>query len=234
MLARTLVASALLTMMSIPAAAQSLQLRQVSGTRLDVVATGQVTRVPDIVRISVGIATEAPSASEAIATNRANMDRLRAALERAGIAPRDIQTERVALNAQWTQQLNGRRVFAGYRVDHRLNVRFREAAQAGRILDLLVGAGATEIDGPNFELADNNAALDEARFAALADARARADRYASSLGLRVARVLSVVESGASQPLAGGVFAGRGNMAATNLAFGEESVGFSLAVSFELE
>ena len=78
---RTLMAAASLALAA-PAAAQTASAQAVAGTRLDVVATGEVTRVPDIVRINAGVVTQAPTASEAIRQNAARMERVRAALRR--------------------------------------------------------------------------------------------------------------------------------------------------------
>jgi uncharacterized protein len=234
MLARMMMAAGLLAA-TLPAAAQPAQVRPIAGTRLDVVATGEVTRVPDIVLIHAGISTRAPTASEAIHTNGSSMERLREALSRAGIAPRDVQTSSVNLNAEMRRGPEGTPVFAGYVASHRLSIRFRDAANAGRILDTLVTAGANEIDGPSFEIAEAEAAQDEARTRALTVARARADLYARSLGMRVARVLAVSEAAAGGPI--GFARGFGesrSAASTNIVLGEESLAVSLAVSFELE
>ena len=114
-------------------------------------------------------------------------------------------------------------------------MRFRDAANAGRILDTLVTAGANEISGPTFEIAETGAALDEARIRALTAARASADLYAGSLGLRVARVLDISERTGGGPHAFGGGFGEARMAGlTNVALGEESLGVTLTVSFELE
>ena len=66
--------------------------RLISGTRLDISATGEVTRVPDLAIISAGVQTLQPTATGAIEDNATRMERVRAALKRAGIADRDIQT----------------------------------------------------------------------------------------------------------------------------------------------
>src|SRR5687768_9609895 len=63
----------------------------VSGTRLDISATGEVSRVPDIAVISAGVMTRSSTAVGALAENATRMERVRAALKRAGIAERDIQ-----------------------------------------------------------------------------------------------------------------------------------------------
>ncbi|HWT11633.1 MAG TPA: SIMPL domain-containing protein, partial [Allosphingosinicella sp.] len=178
--------------------------------------------------------TQAPSASEAIRANGASMERLRDALRRAGIAPRDVQTSSVNLNAEMRHAPDGTPIFAGYRASHRLSIRFRDAANAGRILDTLVAAGANEIDGPRFEIAEAEAARDEARTRALAVARARADLYARTLGMRVARLLAVSETAPGGPIGSARGFGESRAAASNIVLGEEALGVTLSVSFELE
>src|SRR5688572_21189618 len=74
------------------AAAQPISVQAVSGTRLDVVATGEVNRVPDLAIISAGVVTRSATASQAISQNAQQMARVVAALRRAGVAERDIQT----------------------------------------------------------------------------------------------------------------------------------------------
>ena len=67
----------------------------------DVSATGEVTRVPDLAIISAGVQTLQPTATAAIEENAARMERVRAALKRAGIEDRDIQTSSINLNPEY-------------------------------------------------------------------------------------------------------------------------------------
>lgn len=233
MIGRMMIAAALFALAA-PALAQPTEVRPITGTRLDVVATGEVTRVPDIVVINAGISNQAPTATAAIRANSASMDRLRAALRAAGIEARDVQTSSVNLNAEYRHLPNGTQQFSGYRASHQLTVRFRDAANAGRILDTLVTAGANEINGPRFEIADAAAALDEARTRALAAARARAELYARSLDMRVRRILAVSETGAMRPMP--MFRQESAVAVsgTNIVLGEQALAVGLTVSFELE
>src|SRR6266516_3946802 len=60
--------------------------------------TGTVTVVPDRARFSFGVDTRGATASEALAANAAEMRRVIAALEAAGIDERDVQTEQVSLS----------------------------------------------------------------------------------------------------------------------------------------
>jgi uncharacterized protein YggE len=101
----------------------------------------------------------------------------------------------------------------------------------------LVAQGANQINGPMLAIDKPEAALDEARTLALANARARAELYAKALGKRVGRILSISEAGANYqpPVIMMRQAARGNVAdSTSIDPGEQSVAVSLSVSFELE
>lgn len=238
---RTSLAAALLATalpLAAPAAAQAVQTVQpvqaITGTRLDVVASGEVSRVPDIVRINAGVMTQAPTASEAIRQNAEQMRTMRAALRQAGVAERDIQTSSINLSPQWRHMENRMPEFTGYQAHNMVNVRFRDIANAGRIIDALVAAGANQIDGPMFEIEEPESALDEARTRAIEVARNRATLYARALGMRVKRILSVSEAGSMAPIAvmGRMMAQ--DSAATNIAPGQQTLTASVTVSFELE
>jgi uncharacterized protein YggE len=210
----------------------------VNGTRLDVVATGEVTRVPDVARIGAGVVTQAATASAAIQQNAQQMARVRAALKRAGIADRDIQTSSINLNPEYRYVENRPPVLTGYRAGNEVTVRFRDLANTGRILDALVAEGANQINGPTLTLDKPDEALDEARTAALRKAQARAEMYARSLGKRVARVVAVSETGTNyQPYPRPMMAEARGMAAdaaSKIDPGEQSVAVNLTVTFDLQ
>lgn len=220
------------------AAAQEAILQGVTGTRLDVVASGEVTRVPDIARISAGVVTVAPTATAAIEQNAARMASVRAALRRAGIEDRDIQTSSINLNPEYRYVENQPPRLTGYRAGNEVMVRFRDIRNTGRILDALVAQGANQINGPMLGLDKPETALDEARTAALATARARAELYARALGKRVKRILSVSEAGGfyqpPRPMMAEAIQVTGSRADTKIDPGEQTVAVNLSVSFELE
>ena len=191
---RALAAALLAFALAAPAAGQPGQpALAIAGTRLDLTVTVEVIRVPDIVRISAGVPTLAPTPGDAIRRNAEQMERVRAALVRAGIADRDVQTTDFSLQAEYRQDGLERNPI-GYRVSNQLLIRFRSVANSGRVLDALVAEGVNQIQGPMMDFEDPSAALDEARGRAIATARARADLYARSFGLRVKRVVSIEDT----------------------------------------
>ena len=171
------------------------QMPPIVGTRLDVSATGETTRVPDVAIITAGVVTRAPTAGAAIQENSARMDRVLAALKRAGVADRDVQTSSINLNPEYRYQENRPPELVAYSASNQVNIRFRDIRNSGKILDALVAEGANQINGPTLTIDKPEAALDEARMNAIANGRARAEIYARALGKRVTRVVSVSEGG---------------------------------------
>ena len=222
-----------------PAAAQAPVapvLQAIAGTRLDVSAAGEVSRVPDVAIITAGVMTRSSSATAALAENAARMERVRAALKRAGIADRDIQTSNISLNPEYRYQENQPPQLTGYTASNQVNVRFRDIRNTGRILDALVAEGANQINGPSLTIDKPEAALDEARAKAVAAGRARAELYARALGMRVVRLLSVSEGGGYSvppPMPMAVMEARGAAADSKIDPGEQKLQVTLTMSFEL-
>jgi len=215
-----------------------VQMPVMTGTRLDVSATGEVTRVPDLAIISAGVQTLQPSATAAIEENAARMERVRAALKRAGIEDRDIQTSSINLNPEYQYDQNRPPRLTGYRATNTVNVKFRDLKRTGSILDALVAEGANQINGPNLTVDKPETALDEARTKAIANGRARADLYARALGMRVVRLISVSEGGGynvppPMPMVA-MMAERGAAADSKIDPGTQQLQVNVSMSFELQ
>jgi uncharacterized protein YggE len=208
------------------------------GTMLEVAADGTSTRTPDLAVIQAGVVTQAATAGDAMRQNSARMTTVLGALRRAGVAERDIQTSSIALSPQYRYAENQPPVITGYQASNQVSVRFRDIAKSGTILDTLVREGANNISGPNLTIDKPEAALDEARTAAVATARARAELYAKAAGLRVDRILSISEGGASSPPMPMPQAGLARFSAdkaeTQIAAGEQELRVSLSVRFLLK
>ncbi|MFP5329528.1 MAG: SIMPL domain-containing protein [Alphaproteobacteria bacterium] len=226
---------------------------------LSLSAEGQSRRVPDIALFSAGVVTQAKTASEAMADNSRRMDQVVTALKRAGIADRDIQTSAISLspvysNPERDAQIRARQTgqpyippspeeqmqrIIGYQARNTVQVRVRDLGNMGRVIDALVAVGANEVNGPNFTLDNQRAALDEARAAAIAEGRQRAELYARAAGLRVARILSISEGGGYYPVQRDMIIATGSGPAapppppTPVQPGELALGVSVSMQFEL-
>jgi uncharacterized protein YggE len=239
---KTLLTALALGAAALPASAMAQAVASVpviSGTRLDISATGEVTRIPDLAIISAGVQTLQPTATGAIEENATRMEKVRAALKRAGIDDKDIQTSSINLNPEYRYVENQPPRLTGYRASNTVNVKFRDLKRTGAILDALVAEGANQINGPNLTIDKPEAAYDEARVKAIAAGRARAELYARALGKRVVRLLSVSEGSVYQmpppmPVAYARDMAAQAVAKTEIDPGTQELQVTLAMSFELQ
>lgn len=234
--------TALLVAAAIPAAPATAQVngavnQSITGTRLDLNVSGEVTRVPDLANISAGVVTRAATATSALQQNAQRMDRVIAALKAAGIDDRDIQTTSVNLNPEYRYPDNQSPQLTGYIASNQVTVRFRDIRNSGKILDALVREGANQISGPNMTVEHPEAALDAARANAVRAGMARATLYARTLGMRVARVVSISESGgyySPPPPPPAPMMATAERAYTKIEPGEQKLQVSLSMVFELQ
>lgn len=160
--------------------------------------TETVEAAPDQATVGTGVQTRAPTAVEAMQGNAAKMEKLIAALAKAGIPKKDIQTSGINLSAQYDYsnrdgQPSAPR-FIGYEASNQVSVKLRDVKMVGKLLDAMVAAGATNVSGPSFSISDPSPMLVQARGAALKTAKAQADFYAQAAGYRSARLVSIAES----------------------------------------
>lgn len=226
----------LFTVTALPAVAQEMRPVMLDGTVLEVSAEGVSTRIPDVALIQAGVVTQSATASEAMAQNAQRMRAVVAALRKAGIAERDLQTASISLSPQHRYENNQPPILIGYQASNQVTVRFRDIAKSGAILDTLVKQGANNISGPNLTVDKPEAALDEARADAIARARARATLYANAAGLKVDRILAISESGA-MPAPGPqrLFSAKAEAAADTMVIaGEQELNVTVSVRFLLK
>ena len=205
------------------------------GTLLSVSARAEASRVPDVASLSTGVVTQAAAANAALKANSAQMAKVVAAIRAAGIAERDIQTSGISVHPQYRYGDNQPPTITGYQASNTVSIKVRDIARLGEVLDALVASGANQVNGPSFEIDRPEAVYDEARRDALELARARAEMYAKSLGMRVRRIVSISEGGGLQPPVPMMkaMAMDARMESAPVAPGETTLSASLDVVFEL-
>lgn len=206
------------------------------GTLLSVSARGEASRAPDVATLSAGVVTQATDANAALRANAEQMNRVMQAIRAAGIAERDIQTSGLNIYPQY-RHLDGQEpTIQGYQASNTVNLKLRDVTRLGEVLDALVRNGANQVNGPSFEIDAPEPAYDEARRAALETARARAELYAQSLGLRVRRIVSISEGGGFMPgpmLQSARAVAFDSAAGSPVSPGENTLSINLDVVFEL-
>ena len=167
-------------------------MRQVS-----VLGHGEVKARPDTATVQIGVDTEAASAKEALAQNSAQAQALQAKLAELKVDTKDIQTSNFSISSVYGA--DGRQV-TGYRVSNTVTVTIRNLDSAGALLDQVVQAGANSIYGISFSVADTNALMEQARKAAMADAKVRAGQLAAAGGAALGDVLVISENVSAPPV----------------------------------
>jgi uncharacterized protein YggE len=170
-----------------------------NGTLLEVSAHAEARQAPDVATVSAGVVTQAADANAAMRDNATRMDKVMQAIQAAGIPARDIQTAGVNLNPQYRYVENQNPVITGYQASNTVNLKVRDIARLGKVLDALVASGANQVNGPSFEIDQPEPVYDQARRDALEQAQARAAMYAKALGMHVRRIVSISEGGGFRP-----------------------------------
>jgi uncharacterized protein YggE len=162
---------------------------------ISVTGSGTAEVVPDIARISVGVATRAPDATEASSRAAEQMQAVIDALEGAGVAETDIQTSRVSLTPVRRRDGlgEGTRAIVGWQASNRVSATIRDIDATGDVIDAAIAAGATDIGNIAFRKDDPSAAEAEARLAAVDEAASIANQLASAAGVDIIGVAGIVE-----------------------------------------
>lgn len=169
---------------------------------ITVVGQGKVTVKPDMAETSIGVRATGATVAEATGKANTDMDSVLKALKAAGIEDKDIQTSGFNLNP--SQDRNGQP--NGYEVMNMLRVRIRDLSKVGAVMDAAISAGANQIYGVSFTLANPDTAQSQARVAAVKDAQARANELAQAAGVglgELVQVSNVVTGGPVMPYMSG-------------------------------
>lgn len=181
--------------MASPASAQSTA-PTIPPRTISVSGEGQAAAAPDLAIVAGGTQVQARTAKEAMDGNSRAMRQVQEALREAGVAERDISTSALSLRPTIEYQPNTNRPrVVGYTAGHQLQVHVRDLAKLGDVLDRMVSAGANQVDGLQLTVSDWSKKVDEARAAAIADARRKAEVLAKAAGARLGRVISISEQG---------------------------------------
>lgn len=180
-----------------PALAQGVATGQITVT-----GEGRVAAEPDMASISLGVVSEAETASGAMSQTADRADAIIAALLESGVEDRDMQTSDLSLSPIWaedrTRQDRVTQEVVGFSASTTLRVRVRDLDRLGVVMDAVLSVGANSFRGLSFGLQDPEPTLADARRAAVADARSKAELFAEAAGVTLGAITSIREGGADR------------------------------------
>jgi uncharacterized protein len=205
---------------------------------IEVIGDGAVNAAPDFARVTLGVTTIGKDAGEAITANAKSANALVTLIKSEGVAPADIRTSTMSISPIFSQPSPSQPsapAITGYRVSNDVTVTVRDLARLGALIDKAVAAGANAIYGIAYGENDPGALLDKARSLAVADARRKAEIYASAGGAKIGRLMELTEEAGPQPPV--AFAARayaaGEAAPTPIEAGEDKLRVIITARFEL-
>ncbi|MEK7406952.1 MAG: SIMPL domain-containing protein [Acidobacteriota bacterium] len=157
-------------------------------------ATGEATVSvrPDQAQIDIGVVTEAATAQAAGAQNATRLEAVLAELRKALGAGAEIKSSGYSLNPNRRYPKDGGQpVIVGYTATNVVQVKTKDLAGVGKVIDLATQSGANAIHGLYFTLKDEQAARAKALGEATLKARSQAEAMAAALGLKILRVISI-------------------------------------------
>jgi uncharacterized protein YggE len=208
---------------------------------ISVTGEANISVTPDLASIDAGVTSEAKTAREAADANNKAMGAVLLAAKGLDIADKDVRTSRLSLqplSAPLHGSSGGPLQITGYRASNHVTVTLHDVARVAATLDALVGAGANDVGGISFSVADTSKLLDDARVKAMADAQRKADIYARAANVTLGQPLSISEEGSQAPWPHPVFAkamapAAMAMAPTPVSPGETTLRVSVSVSYAI-
>src|SRR5579859_3802103 len=167
---------------------------------ISVTGTGTASGAPDTATAQIGVQTHDPDAVKAVNGNTTKMTAIIAALKAQGIADKDIQTTNFSVSAQQDVDASGHPTGTiTFNVDNTVSITIHDLTKVGQVLSASVDAGANNIYGVSYSVADQAALAAQARDQAMADAKARATQLAKDAGTTLDGPITISEQVTSSP-----------------------------------
>ena len=200
---------------------------------ITVTGDASIARAPDMATVTIGVTSTAETAAEALAANSKSMEAVIARLKESGVAAADLQTSGLSVSPNYNNNYSSDTgAPQGFVAMNMVTVGIRDLTKLGGVVDAVVADGANTLNGISFGLIDPRPALDEARKAAVADARARAEVLAGAAGVSIGDLVSISEgygySGGPAPLF------KAEAASVPVETGEVSYQATATVTWEIE
>ena len=152
---------------------------------------GEVTIVPDVAYIYVGVQVDADEVSDALAQNNLQANAVAEAVTALGVETKDVQTSSFNVYPMQEYDMNGQVSRKYYRVENTVYITVHDLTKMGSMLDAVVKAGANSINSISFDVQDKTAAVAEARDKAIQAAIAEAEAIAATTGVKLGTLQTV-------------------------------------------
>ncbi|GLR59500.1 SIMPL domain-containing protein [Rhizobium indigoferae] len=239
---RTVLMTALLALplaAAAPAFAQEMKPRE---PVISVTGDGESSVAPDMAIVNFAVVKQAKTAREALDENNKAMNDVLSALKSGGIAERDLQTSGFSIQPQYNypQPVDGQQQqpqLIGYQTINSVTVRLRDLAKLGAVIDQSVSLGINQGGDIQFTNDKPDAAIEEARKNAVAEAVKKAKTLSEAAGVKLGRIIEISENvprAMPQPVYRATMMKEASDAAVPVQSGENNYNVSVTVTFAIE
>jgi uncharacterized protein len=206
-------------------------------TGIWVSGTGEVTVVPDVAILTLGVEAQETTVRAAQSEAADAMNAVMNMLKTNGVADRDIQTQWYSISPviKWDDKTD-EQITTGYRVSNMVMAKIRDISKTGTIIDAVTEAGGnlTRINGISFTVDDPTAYNSQARVKAMQDAAAKAQQLASLAGVTLGKVFYISESGSYIPPIRWASSAEGVSGSTPISPGELDITITVQVAYAID
>ena len=170
---------------------------------ISITETGEVFAKPDLGIISFSVTNEAKTVDQAMTENTEKMNKVIEAVKDNGVEKKDIKTINFSIYPRYEWERSeimiyspsGERYLAGYEITQTIQVKIRDLAKIGDIVQAAADAGANQVGSLSFTIDDEDEVKKEAREQAIDKAKEKAREITRGLGVNLGKVVSFTESG---------------------------------------
>lgn len=209
--------------------------------------TGEIYTKPDLALITFSVITEEKTVSDAMAGNTEKMNTIIETMKDEGVEEKDLKTTSFNIYPRYEYYQekvclvppcpSGKRVLVGYEVRQSLQVKIRDMAEIGDIVQKGTEAGANQVSNLQFTIDQEDELKKQARGQAIDKAKTKAEELASQLGVGLVRITNFQESG-MVPLYGiemkeAIGGGVGGAEAPQIETGQNVVRVTVAITYQI-
>jgi uncharacterized protein YggE len=169
-------------------------------TELAVVGEGKVEVSPDTAYVDAGITVDnRGTVKEVQDTINTINNKIINALRDMGIEKTDIKTSNYSVYPNYKYENNVNSI-SGYNGNATVQVKVRDTQMVSQVISTVTEAGANQIQGVRFLIDKPETYREEAREKAIENAKEQAEKMAKNLGIKLGKIVNIVESSGDQPV----------------------------------
>ena len=160
---------------------------------VSVTGNSELEVTPNLAILSVAVQTENKSASLAASKNATDMNKVIAALKKAGVDEDTISTQGYSLH-ELNHWEDGKRINDGFRVSNNIRFETTDINKVGELFDVAIKAGATSVNSPQFTVSDKEEITKKLLKMAMENATEKADVLVQAAGASRGPVVTISEN----------------------------------------